>query len=282
MSYSAAAAAASSAPILPLSQRTQLFADQVDRTLAKHNWHGHIVTRDNMQVPLDVFIQAFDQETAVPLSPLEQTTFQRFKANSESATFNTFLNEFIGKRVTVPGGDVPIYNAHCNPEVTRKHALHYFGLGCDPTKKEEWMASFSKKGLYIVLNTDYYYGTDIPKRLRAEYQKAPPMTFEGRFLIVDGNMTYSIILNKLNNGTLFPLVSINCFDEVTGEVILNIDAYSRTDATRKVIVDLATVPSDALTVLNQQRKAAFEILKAQYKELKQAYKAEKAKNWFYE
>lgn len=268
MSYSAAAAASSTTP---LSHPYPSFSSDCTQTLtsalSKKGWSVTVRDSDNTEVPFDVFLEAIAQETRPNLTSFAQRSFDNFESNLLKDSFNTYLEEFIGKGATVPGGDKPLFIADCDPAVILGYAHTFFGYGTTPNQLENWINCFAEDALYISGNT-YYYGKDLPQKLRAEIAQAPKMDYDGSALFVRGNMTYARVRNRLHDGRVFSLVSINYFDPVTGKVIFNADVYDKTAAATKVLVDLATVPSDAVAVLEQQRRAALAKLKAEYKALK--------------
>lgn len=148
--------------------------------------------------------------------------------------------------------DKPLLDPSASEAKTMAAALTFFGYGCNPDTKNEWMNCFAEESGYIIASKSAITGKrKIRAHLETLFKGSPPLTYPMVILEVKHNMTIAFLINKLNDGRGFPLVSLNFFDN-ENNCIFNGDFYNFYEAAGEVIWDLVTVPADGCQVIKQQ------------------------------
>lgn len=248
---SAAAAAAASPALLPTTSPSTPLPTSLS-AIQGRNWK--IVDPDGREVPQELVKQAIQEEEIKLLTPEARRFLELINSNLASLTIRKCAKLFTNTDLKNknPAYDAPLLCPGFSEEKTRAFALHFFGLGCDPAKKNEWMDCFAEKSGYTVANYSATVGKKkIREHLEGMFKGSPPLKYPMQLLLVRDNMTVALLINELNDKRGFPLFSLNFFNP-NGKCILNGDFYNLPGAAGEVIRDLVTVPKDGVQVLEQQ------------------------------
>lgn len=214
-------------------------------TMQGRNWK--VVDSDNKKIPFDVFQTAVvDQaakEKGITLSDKDKTFLGTIFTKMETLTAREAVKLFTNQSLKSKDSayDLKLLKPGFDEAKTYQFAANYFGLGCDPEKRNEWIATFADKSVYTICNREYATGgKGIRKHLEEKFKQLDaitgektPLTFEMVTINVVHNMAISVLINRLPNGRGFPLVSLDFFDD-NGKVLFNGDFYSFWDAAIEV------------------------------------------------
>ena len=215
-----------------ISDELQHFASSVSHLCASRKWK--IVDDQGKEVPFHVFESAILGQEKASLDSKSEAFLGQIASKMATLTMRQAVKLFTNQELKDPDPvyDQPLLRIDISEADTRKAAARYFGFGCDPTKRKEWMDCFAEKSVYTINNIEYATGKNgIQEHLKKKFSQLDMMTgdqealpFEMITLNVHHNMAIAVLINKFANGG-FPLVSLDFFNE-KGKVIFNGDFYS--------------------------------------------------------